>query len=377
MTLRVCLWLVVLATVFTLAGNQDNHVDCAEPWKVCVKEGDQAVLRCDVSALMNGQSEDDLYIRWVTNKGEVCVLNEGKSSADNGYRNRTEIAREKGTEYQYLLIINKTTFSDAGDYFCKLQKLKGRGEDVTTVHLTIQGHKNNVSVEFGKTFKISLPMTEDVRLHFTSASSSTQADVCAVEQNTLRPGRAYASRAELRNGELWLSNITFADEGSYSVIDVKTENIRNTVVLSVRGQDKNWELDEGGDLSISLCSLNSSYIEFRGGTENSAAERVCEVENGTVTHPAKEYLQRLAVWNGTLILRNLTAKDHGKYIVRDQMGGRDVLTLTLKIKVKPQGTHTTGWSMIALPVVPIVLTILLAWIGKIVLERCVWRTPTS
>ncbi|KAJ8333216.1 hypothetical protein SKAU_G00421120 [Synaphobranchus kaupii] len=198
---------------------------------------------------MNGQTEDGLDMLWLTNDGMmVCELSGGESYAHNGYSNRAEISRQKSEKYQYDLIIKKTTFSDAGKYFCKLQKEGEYAVDVTTVRLTIQG------------------------------------------------------------------------------------------------QDKNCELDEGGDLSISLCSLNSSYIEFHGGTENSTA--VCEVDNGTVTHPAKEYLQRLAVWNGNLILSNLTAKDHGKYIVRKERGGRDVLTLTLKIKVIPEGNQTTATKVI-------------------------------
>ncbi|KAG5855841.1 hypothetical protein ANANG_G00000890 [Anguilla anguilla] len=258
MSLRKCLLFVLLTIVFRSVGNQAEHGQPVQ--RVQVKVGDTAVLPCNVSAHMNGETEDGLYIRWVTNDGPVC-------------------------------------------------------------------REENVSVVFGETLAIRLPVTGSARVRFAPASSSTEADVCTVRQNTLTPANAYASRAALENNTLRLDRVTFADEGSYSVIDVATERVMKTAVLAVEGLVENHKLHEGDNLSIPLCCLSSPYIEFCGPAGNSTADGVC---------------QGLTVQNGSLTLSNFTAKDQGKYIVREKMGGGIILTLTLKTKTIPVPTQNTG-----------------------------------
>ncbi|XP_064167541.1 uncharacterized protein LOC135241247 [Anguilla rostrata] len=369
MSLRKCLLFVLLAIFFRLVGNQAEHGQPVQRVQVKVKVGDTAVLPCNVSAHMNGETEDNLYIRWVTNdlsSNYVCEFTKGKSHPHDDYRNRTEISKEKNSKHLYHLIINKTRLSDEGEYHCKLGKPGKPGEDAASVQLIVQGREENVSVVFGETLAIRLPVTGNARVRFAPASSSTEADVCTVRQNTLTPANAYASRAALENNALRLDRVTFADEGSYSVIDVATGRVMKTAVLAVEGLVKNRELHEGENLSIPLCCLSSPYIEFCGPAGNSTADGVCQ-----------GHVERLTVQNGSLTLSNFTAKDKGKYIVREKMGGVVLtLTLTLKTKAIPVGTQRTDRRLIVgviagiLPLILVVISVYAyKWCTKRKMER--------
>ncbi|XP_035290512.1 uncharacterized protein LOC118236334 isoform X2 [Anguilla anguilla] len=237
MSLRKCFLFVLLTTVFRSVGNQAEHGQPVQRVQVQVKLGDTAVLPCNVSAHMNGETEDGLYIRWDTNDGLVCEFTEGKSHPHGDYRNRTEISKEENSKHLYHLIINKTRLSDNGKFYCILGK-----------------------------------------------------------------------------PDLFIFGVA-------------------SVQLIVQGLVENRELHEGENLSIPLCCLSSPYIEFCGPAGNSTADGVC---------------QGLTVRNGSLTLSNVTAKDQGKYIVREKMGGGVVLTLTLTLKTKtiPFGNQSTDWRFI-------------------------------
>ncbi|KAJ8289392.1 hypothetical protein GJAV_G00000750 [Gymnothorax javanicus] len=165
---------------------------------------------------------------------------------------------------------------------------------------------------------------------------------------------------------LTINQTRFSDQGVYTCeISGGSPRDSRRVHLAIKGRVENCELAEGADLTIDL-SLSSCYIEFYGKQQSVT---VCQVENGQVIEAAEEYRQRLSMQNGTLILGELTAKDHGNYTVWDESGQRVILTLTVEIKTKPLGVQTTEWDwrtavlIVGLLVVSAVAAVVLVKVG--------------
>ncbi|XP_069054663.1 uncharacterized protein [Lepisosteus oculatus] len=188
----------------------------------------------------------------------------------------------------------------------------------------------NVTVSCGRPLKIRLYTRETVKVQFTPEGSGDSVLVCAVGNSTVIPDQHYKPRVSLQDETLQLSGVSFSDQGSYTVLDLRADRIISTVRVRVEGHEENVTVTNGHPLNIRLYTRGSVNVQFT--PEGSGVSvLVCAVEKSKVT-PNQLYKPRVSLQDKTLQLSGVSFSDQGSYTVLDLRADRIISTVRVRVE---------------------------------------------
>ncbi|XP_069054644.1 uncharacterized protein [Lepisosteus oculatus] len=160
----------------------------------------------------------------------VCAVEKSIVTPNQLYKPRVSLQDK-------TLQLSGVSFSDQGSY-----TVLDLGTDriISTVRVRVEGHEENVTVTNGHPLNISLYTRENVKVKFTPDDSGDSVLVCAVENSTVTPDQHYKPRVSVQDKTLQLSGVSFSDQGSYTVLDLRTDRIISTVRVRVEDSDSTW-----------------------------------------------------------------------------------------------------------------------------------------
>lgn len=149
--------------------------------------------------------------------------------------------------------------------------------------------------------------------------------VLEVKNGIVHYGSGFEERFSLslnhyKAGDLSLniSRVTPSDSGLYLCYHKSDKQGHpGAVILTVTAHESSYEKKVGDELTLNLFSLDNVQVTF---TDSDGVEiPVCRVHRGTSTCDPK-YNHRVSVMNDSLVLRELSSSDNGKFTVKDNMG---------------------------------------------------------
>ncbi|KAL7836107.1 hypothetical protein AOLI_G00273910 [Acnodon oligacanthus] len=96
-------------------------------------------------------------------------------------------------------------------------------------------------MHLGETLTLDLPVSEPVKVTFNRTGDLTPNPVklCEVEHRKIWCDPAYEERVEFQSG-LVLKDLKDSDDGIYTLVDTKNEEIVSTYKITVRGEKESW-----------------------------------------------------------------------------------------------------------------------------------------
>ncbi|XP_065121539.1 uncharacterized protein [Paramisgurnus dabryanus] len=170
--------------------------------------------------------------------------------------------------------------------------------------------------------------------------------------------RSSVSLNHYKSGDLSLniSRVTPSDSGLYLCYHKSDEQGHpGAVKLTVTAQKCSYEKKVGGELTLNLFSLDNVQVTF---TDFEGVEiPVCRVHGGTSMCDPK-YNPRVSVMNDSLVLRELSSSDNGKFTVKDNMG--EIMSVcTVTVKDVEQRHHITSVVIISVFVIVVIVGLFL------------------
>ncbi|XP_069054689.1 uncharacterized protein [Lepisosteus oculatus] len=128
------------------------------------------------------------------------------------------------------LTLRSLTPADQGNYTVRdLQ-----GNTISTVTVTVDAHRDTVTLQPGASLSVPLFTGEPVEVLFDPAGGGNWTSVCSVQNSTARCVPQYRDRVSVQDGSLTLHSLTPADQGNYTVRDLQGNTI-STVIFTVGG----------------------------------------------------------------------------------------------------------------------------------------------
>ncbi|XP_037387802.1 uncharacterized protein LOC119261881 [Pygocentrus nattereri] len=141
---------------------------------------------------------------------------------------------------QYLkgdlsLTITDTDFTKRGWYTCQCND-----NIVCDVSLRFEPPEYSKKMYLGESLTLDLPVSEPVKVTFNRTGDLTApVKLCEVEGRKIWCDPAYEERVEFQCG-LVLKDLKDSDDGIYTLVDTKNEEIVSTYKITVRGEKENW-----------------------------------------------------------------------------------------------------------------------------------------
>ncbi|XP_069054662.1 uncharacterized protein [Lepisosteus oculatus] len=227
-----------LMTLLVLVAGFCNVV--GDPVSVSVKFGGSVRLPCkiDTTAVPSGEQHG---VRWQTDDVDfVFEFFNGLVIPGPGFETTAEVSREKVGQGDLSLTLHSVTFAQEKNYECNYIDRDRNMEFLGNVRLSVRGHEENVTVTNGHPLNIRLYTRGSVNVQFTPEGSGVSVLVCAVEKSKVTPNQLYKPRVSLQDKTLQLSGVSFSDQGSYTVLDLRADRIISTVRVRVEDSDSTW-----------------------------------------------------------------------------------------------------------------------------------------
>ncbi|XP_069054696.1 T-cell surface glycoprotein CD4-like [Lepisosteus oculatus] len=192
--------------------------------------GDTVFLPCDGSSYRHIPEERKI-IHWETADRHVVDFYRGRIQTYNGFENRAELSRERIRHGDFSLILHNVKFSDEDTYECRTVDENGYRKFLGDVKLTsVIARSEVLTLLSGDNLTLPLHTAERVEVLFNPGGSAQSPRVFLSSAGL--PGHGYEQRVSVQYSTLTLRSLTPADQGSYTVRDLRG-NIISTVIVTV------------------------------------------------------------------------------------------------------------------------------------------------
>ncbi|XP_069054673.1 uncharacterized protein [Lepisosteus oculatus] len=210
-----------------------------DPLSVVVKYGGSVILPCKGNSM--AVPFKLIHFRWDTDKDDpVLEFFSEVVYPGAGFETAAEISRELIGQGDFSLTVHNVTFAQEHIYECRYIDLDHTRKFLGEVRLSVTGHEENVTVTDGHPLNIPLYTRETVKVQFAPEGSGVSVLVCAVEKSSVTPVQLYKPRVSIQDKTLQLSGVSFSDQGSYTVLDLRADRIISTVKVHVEDSDSTW-----------------------------------------------------------------------------------------------------------------------------------------
>ncbi|KAL6466242.1 hypothetical protein MHYP_G00263750 [Metynnis hypsauchen] len=226
-------WMFGLLTVACIL----VHPSAASVPAVKVNLHDSATLPC--SGRCSG------LVRWTEFHNPSDVLaecNQTSCRSKEGY----QMTHDQYLKGNLSLTITNADFSKRGWYTCQCDD-----NIICDVSLRLEPPQYSKKMYLGESLTLDLPVSEPVKVTFNRTGDLTPNPVQLGEVKgcKIRCDPAYEERVEFQSG-LVLKDLKDSDDGIYTLVDAKNEEIVSTYKVTVRGEEswiwKIWEKEKFG-----------------------------------------------------------------------------------------------------------------------------------
>ncbi|KAL6466248.1 hypothetical protein MHYP_G00263810 [Metynnis hypsauchen] len=216
----VCI-LILLTTTFTAA---------VPP--VRVKLHDSATLPCSESCTG--------LVRWSVSHKPTDTLAECDQTSCRSVKEGYQMIHDHYFKGNLSLTITDIDFSKRDWYTCQCDK-----KDLCDVQLQIEPFNTMVQIEPGESLVLDLDVSDPVEVIYnsTSAANRSSGQICAVDKGSLQCKPEYTQRASVISA-LELRAVTPSDNGVYTIMTVRNEDVIRTYSVTVQGDHSDLDTDK-------------------------------------------------------------------------------------------------------------------------------------